>query len=329
MTERHPVPPVFVEAPARLHFGMLDLRGERGRRYGGIGAAVREPSLLLEVSLDDVIRGTGGDADRAAEFARRFLAHHQLASGAMLRVHRALPAHSGLGSGTQLALAVARALAELHDLPTDPESLATAVGRARRSAVGTWLFGRGGFVLEGGRRGDEHAPAPLLARLPVPKRWRCVLVVPPGTPGVSGDTEAMAFATLPAPPRAEVEHVAHLVLMSLLPALAAGDLDTFGAALTEIQCINGRWFAPAQGGTFAPGETAALVRAFGEWGAPGVGQSSWGPAVYALAANESEAQELAARARAAVAPATTVTVTSFDDRGARVWRGTIHEEHTR
>ena len=39
---------VFVEAPARLHFGVLDLRGSLGRRFGGIGAAVPAPSLLLE-----------------------------------------------------------------------------------------------------------------------------------------------------------------------------------------------------------------------------------------------------------------------------------------
>src|SRR2546422_1764279 len=39
---------IFVEAPARLHFGVLDLRGDLGRRFGGIGAAVPAPSLLLE-----------------------------------------------------------------------------------------------------------------------------------------------------------------------------------------------------------------------------------------------------------------------------------------
>src|SRR2546427_144640 len=38
---------VFVEAPARLHFGVLDLRGDLGRRFGGIGAAGAGPSVLL------------------------------------------------------------------------------------------------------------------------------------------------------------------------------------------------------------------------------------------------------------------------------------------
>src|SRR2546430_5201863 len=39
---------VFVEAPARLHFGVLDLRGDLGRRFGGIGAAGSAPALLVE-----------------------------------------------------------------------------------------------------------------------------------------------------------------------------------------------------------------------------------------------------------------------------------------
>jgi beta-RFAP synthase len=320
MTATPSASPVFVEAPARLHFGMLDLRGDLGRRFGGIGAGVREPSLLLEMEAWDTIATTGPDAERAATFARRFLQHHRISSGARITVHRTVPAHAGLGSGTQLALATARALAVLYDLPTDPASLALAVGRGRRSAVGTWVFGHGGFILEGGHAPTDTRLSPLLARLTIPEQWRAVLAIPPGNPGISGDAEAAAFAALPPPPGSDVERVAHLVLMALLPALVAADLDAFGKALTEIQCINGRWFAPAQGGPFAPGETTSLVRAFNEWGATGVGQSSWGPTVYALAGDEGRARELATRARTLVGDTTPVIITSFDDRGARIWR---------
>src|SRR5262245_7888263 len=120
---------VFVEAPARLHFGVLDLRGTLGRRFGGLGAAVPAPSLLLEAGRADRLTAEGPDAERALGFAQRFLAHHGCPGGARLTVHRAIPSHSGLGSGTQLGLAVARALAELHRLPADVVGLAAAVGR--------------------------------------------------------------------------------------------------------------------------------------------------------------------------------------------------------
>src|SRR5712671_5283413 len=128
---------IFVEAPARLHFGVLDLRGALGRRFGGIGAAAPAPTLLLSASRAETVLVTGEDADRAAGFARRFLAHHGLDGGAIVHVERSLPPHAGLGSGTQLGLAIARALAELYGISTDAPTLARAVGRGqdRKSVV--------------------------------------------------------------------------------------------------------------------------------------------------------------------------------------------------
>ncbi len=311
---------VFVEAPARLHFGVLDLRGDLGRRFGGIGAAVPTPSLLVEVRADRALRveGSAADAERAREFALRFAAYHRLEGGARICLHRTIPAHVGLGSGTQLALAIARALAELHGLSTEPTALARAVDRGRRSAVGTWTFALGGFVLEGGRRSGD-AIAPLLAHLPIPAAWRCVLAVPRGAPGLAGEEEAAAFARLPPPSGEEVARVSHLVLLQLLPALVEADLPDFGAALTEIQRITGGWFAAAQGGVYAPGESARLVRELREGGAEGVGQSSWGPAVYGLTADLETAHQLAARARALIGSAGgTVYEGRFSPHGARV-----------
>jgi len=313
--------PVFVEAPARLHFGVLDLRGDLGRRFGGIGAAVPAPSLLLEAHPAPDLQAEGPDAARALAFAQRFAAFHRIPPRVRLCLHRTIPPHAGLGSGTQLALAVARATAELYGLPTDVTTLARAVDRGRRSAVGTWTFALGGFVLEGGRRAGDEAPAPLLARLPMPAAWRCVVVTPAGKPGLAGDEEAAAFGRLPPPAAAEVARVAHLVLMQLLPAVAVADLAAFGAALTEVQRITGGWFAPAQGGVFAPGETGELVEQLRRWGAIGVGQSSWGPAVYGIVADAGAAAALVGRVRAMLRPGGAVYEGGFSQAGARVWRG--------
>ena len=321
-------PRVFVEAPARLHFGVLDLRGDLGRRFGGIGAAVPAPSLLLEARPAAGLKAEGPDAARALEFARRFARHHGLDLRLHFCLHRSIPTHAGLGSGTQLALAVARASAELSGLPTDVTALAHAVHRGRRSGVGTWAFAHGGFVLEGGRTpaggrgrgGSAQHVAPLLARLPFPDTWRAVVAVPRGKPGLAGDDEAAAFARLPSPDARDVERVAHLVLMQLLPALAEADLAGFGAALGEVQRITGGWFAPAQGGVFAPGETGELVERLRAWGAVGVGQSSWGPAVYGIVGDAGASQALAQRVRAAVGTGGLVYEGGFSVGGARVWR---------
>jgi beta-ribofuranosylaminobenzene 5'-phosphate synthase len=311
---------VFVEAAARLHFGVLDLRGDRGRWFGGIGAAAPAPTLLVSACGADALEIEGEDAERAADFVRRFVRHYGVQRGTRLRVHRALPRHAGLGSGTQLALAVARALAELHGIEADAPALARAVGRARRSAVGTWTFAAGGLVVEGGRHADRDDCGPLLVRLPFPPSWRCVVATPDAAPGVSGTDEAAAFERLPAPSERDVERVAHLVLMALLPAVADADIDAFGAALTQIQETTGTWFAPVQGGTFVPGASEALVRCMQEGGASGVGQSSWGPTVYGIVAGEAAAARLADRVRHVSGQGCTVYEGAFPAHGARVWR---------
>ena len=90
---------VFVEAPARLHFGVLDLRGTMGRWFGGIGAAAPAPTLLVSASHADELRVEGEECARATEFARRLLAHVKrrgaASPGARVRVHRALPPTPG------------------------------------------------------------------------------------------------------------------------------------------------------------------------------------------------------------------------------------------
>lgn len=311
---------VFVEAPARLHFGVLDLRGARGRWFGGIGAAAPEATLLVSASKSESLIVEGDDG-RAQDFARRFLNHYSIQCGALLRVHRALPVHAGLGSGTQLALAVARALAELYGVEADPTQLAHAVGRARRSAIGTWTFAGGGLVVEGGRQRGRDECGPLIARLPFPETWRCVVAVPDAPPGISGAEEAAIFAELPPPSERDVERVAHAVLMTLLPAMAEGDLPSFGAALSEIQTITGQWFAPVQGGTFAPGPTEALVRRMTGWGAHGVGQSSWGPTVYGFVEGDEADARLAEQVRMAMGDSARVFHGPFRAEGARSWRG--------
>jgi beta-ribofuranosylaminobenzene 5'-phosphate synthase len=312
---------LFVEAAARLHFGVLDLRGSLGRRFGGLGAAIPRPSLLLEATPADTVRVTGLEAERVEEFARRFLSHHGVAGGATLELHRAIPPHSGLGSGTQLGLAVARALAELHRLPSDPQSLAQAVSRGRRSAIGTYSFAYGGFILEGGHRPQERTVAPLLGRYDVPDSWRCVVAVPPGEPGLSGEAESTAFERLPAPPERDPERVAHLVLMQLLPSLVEGDLAGFGSALTAIQRLTGAWFAPSQGGIFAPGLGPELIERMAGWGALGVGQSSWGPAVYGLVEGGERSRALAEEVAGILDGRGLVFEGGFARHGARLARG--------
>ena len=310
---------VFVEAPSRLHMGLIDLRGEFGRRFGGIGAALQSPSLLIEARPAERLSAEGEEGERLLVYARRFLDRHGIKGGAWLRAHRAIPAHSGLGSGTQLALATARALAALFERPFDVLGLAEAMGRAQRSAIGTWAFEQGGFLLEGGRSFPGDRPAPLLLRRPMPAEWRCVVAIPDVPAGLNGFAEEQAFRNLPPPPAELSGRVAHLILMVLLPALVEEDLTTFGFGLTRIQELVGEMFRPVQGERFAHGLVAEVVDELLAGGAAGAGQSSWGPAVYGLVYGDEAAQSLARRVEGRLQGRGVVLATGFNNRGARCW----------
>lgn len=309
---------VRVEAPARLHLGLLDLRGDLGRSFGGLGVALERPRVALEARAAPQLTVTGPEAERATTFARRFFDHHKLEQSAAIEIHSVIPPHVGLGSGTQLALSVARALADLAGIDSDAQTLARAEGRARRSAVGTWLFQRGGFVLEGGRRHRDDGVGPLLFQHPVPDTWRCVLVIPDVSRGLSGRAEDEAFRQLPAPSARKVGQIARFTLMAALPGLIEQDPEAFGRAITEIQKHVGDSFKEVQGGRFAHPRVARFVRALERWGACGVGQSSWGPTVFALAADETQANDLADAARELTKPDEAIYVTAFDNVGARL-----------
>jgi len=309
---------VRVEAPARLHLGMLAVAGDGERRFGGFGVSVDRPAVVLEAEPADELSAEGRDAERALAFAHRCHDALRLAGGARLRVVEAISQHVGLGSGTKLALAVAQALAALEGRDVDAPGLAEASGRAARSAVGMWTFALGGLVVEGGHLPGVERPAPLLAHHPMPEQWRAVLVVPAATPGLSGGAEEKAFEQLvPAPERSAV--IAQLVLTSLLPALVDRELDEFGAALTRIQQLVGDSFAAAQGGRFHP-RASPLVDALLRFGAAGAGQSSWGPTVYGVVGSEAAGRDLARRMDDLVRGEGSVELVAFNNRGARVER---------
>jgi beta-RFAP synthase len=288
---------VTVTVPARLHFGFLDLNGGLGRRFGSMGLAIDGLRTRVTVSRAADIAVAGAGADRARRYAERLSQVLALKGGYRLSVDEAAPSHAGLGSGTQLALAVAAALRRLHGLPLDVRGDANALGRGARSGIGIGLFEAGGVVVDGGR-GATSGAAPVVSRLEFPEQWRIVLVLDPARSGVHGEDETAAFARLRPFPAADAAHMCRVVLMQALPALAERDLPGFAAAIKEMQRVIGAQFAPLQGGhAFTSDAVAAALDLLEEAGALGRGQSSWGPTGFAFAPSPAEAERLVQFAR--------------------------------
>ncbi len=320
---------VVVEAPSRLHLSLIDMNGSIGRVDGGIGITLAGPVTLLEACRGDVLCVRGGDPasrDRVHRVAASLLPHLGN-TGAVITLHRTIPSHTGLGSGTSLSLATAVALYRLAGRTEEVRRLAVQVGRGGTSGIGTAAFEMGGFLLDGGHRfgkGEKHsflpsaasagiAPAPVTLRRPFPEDWKILLVLPVSVPGASGGEEKDIFRTSCPVPREEVQEICHEVLMRMLPGLAEHDLASFGAAVNRIQDLGFKRVEIARQAPLVP----RLLSALKEAGAPCAGMSSFGPAVFAI--TDTNPIALLNAAREVIAPAGgEILVTSARNQGAVV-----------
>ena len=321
---------VTVTAGGRLHFGFGNLSLAHERLYGACGATVAEPRLRLTARPADT---PTADTETAARYTERVCELLDV-PGARVSVTETLPRHAGLGSGTQTALAVLTAVARLYGHTPRVRERAPALGRGGRSGVGVAAFERGGFVLDAGHPTERFTAArpddgdwtvpPVAAHHTLPADWRFLVVVPDAAPGRSGDGEdASMRSVVESAEPAVADRVAGVIARRLLPAVAAAAVDRFGAAVRELGRLNGAWFADEQGGVYRP-PVGDVVSALSDAAAvSGVGQSSWGPTVYAVTDTDraDAARAAGERALSAAGVAGDVILTEPRNEGATVTDG--------
>ncbi len=279
---------VYVKTPARLHFGLIDLNGDLGRIFGGLGLGIDYPNVIIRAEQSKESKFTGERNELAKNLTERFFQAYKIHANVHIHVEKAIADHVGLGSGTQMALAVATALSKLTNVKVSTQELAFAMGRAERTGVGTAVFEQGGFVVDGGKLSGskEVRFPPLIYRKPFPETWHFVVAVPNEIKGLANDEEKIAFQQTPPMSSERVGKICRLIVMKLLPALTELDINEFGEALTQIQAAIGDNFAGVQGGRYSNATTKKGTEFMQRLGACGVGQSSWGPAFYGLFVKE-------------------------------------------
>jgi len=340
---------VEVKTPARLHLGMLSFGVPGIRAYGGVGVMIDRPGVHLRMTRGQRTTGerfpaTGRLADRAAAFARACVEAWRLDDdvACAIDVVQVPDSHAGLGSGTQMGLAVAAGMRHLFRSPatlagsgmgmrfetSDAVELARAVGRGRRSCVGIYGFSGGGLIVEGGRfvpadrAHDDDATrlfSPLLARVQVPAAWRCVVFGLRDAIGLHGDAEKQAFASLPPVPREISAELSRIALMKLWPAAVEGQFAEFSDALLQYGLLAGKPFEQASSCLPYAESTAHLIESLQEWGVRGCAQSSWGPTVMACCESDRAADTLVSRcASTELAQRYTTQIARFDSQGAEL-----------
>ena len=210
---------VTVTVPARLHLGFLDLNGGLGRRFGSIGLAINGLKTSITFNAASQPQVTGPESERVRGYLQAMQRALDIENTCHVRIDEVVPAHAGLGSGTQIALAVAAGVRRLHGLPLDVRGDAIRLERGARSGVGIGLFDHGGLVVDGGR-GPLTTAAPVVSRMPFPEQWRILVVLDPHRQGVHGPDEREVFSKLAPSSDGQAAHLCRLVLMKALPALA-------------------------------------------------------------------------------------------------------------
>jgi beta-ribofuranosylaminobenzene 5'-phosphate synthase len=304
---------VRVIAPARLHFGLFSIGAFSDLEeplYGGVGAMIDGPNVELVVSPADRFYVEGTLPKRIRETALQWLE----AQGCELQIANQdrqvqslddLPCkidlincpqlHTGLGVGTQLALSVVAGLSRFFDIEIPaPERISEISGRGRRSAIGTWGFWKGGLIVDGGRNSQDQTLGTLEKRLDIPKAWRVVVMTIDQPPGMSGEFETSAFTELAKSNSYRAEAMREICELKIVPGLQLADFDLFSRGIYEFNFRVGQRFSKIQLGPFNGPAVSRCIHTIRDMGFAGVGQSSWGPSIFAWTQNEEAAQWLLA-----------------------------------
>lgn len=292
---------MIIETPSRLHITLIDLNGSLGRIDGGVGLTIEKPGLVLqaesipngiEISFEDKKLGgrlIGEYAEKIESASSKMQEFLKIQRGFHFTIKETYPAHSGLGSGTQISLAAGKIILKLNNMDMPASQIAKIVGRGGTSGIGVRAFDIGGFIIDGGHKVEEKSqflpssaslasPAPLITRYDFPEDWKIILAIPNVPAGASGPKEINIFQKYCPIPLSEVQRLSHILLMKMMPAVVEKDLDSFGKSVNQVQSTG---FKNIELELQSP-LVNEIMENMRSAGAVGVGMSSFGPAVYAV-----------------------------------------------
>lgn len=278
---------------ARLHFGLILGNPEDGWQFGGIGLMVQRPGWRAVVqratALNDEVHASTEASRRIVRVLSQLRENSHLPP-LKITVAEEIPFHTGLGGGTQLAIGIASACLWLCNGQRDLTAveLAQRVGRSERSAIGTFGFDHGGFLVDQG----STVTADRVQRVSIPDAWRFVLVRPVAGQGMSGAEEQTWFGARPEMSSALVRELSQLAANELFTAVQNHCFSQFSAGLELYGDTAGRFYSRAQGDIFSAPAIRMVVAELRRAGIRGAAQSSWGPGICIPAESEQHAEHI-------------------------------------
>jgi beta-ribofuranosylaminobenzene 5'-phosphate synthase len=289
---------VEIDAPVRLHLGLIAMGNGGPRINGGLGFALEEPRLSITArknrSIEIVDRRAGCLGRAEQEHLSALIRQLCVDAGFVHLPHVTIagnaPSHVGFGAGTAIRLAALEATHILNDRHPSRAELIARSGRGGTWGVGVRTYFQGGITFDLGHRADggqrpSHTwrtpRAPLeLARLDMPD-WSIGICLPPEVPPLTHDQERAVFTIATPVSRQEMQQTLYFALLGVFASAAEADLLTFVTSLEQLQSSAWKAAEWSAHGPALPQAATALQKS----GACGIGLSSMGPALFFCAHN--------------------------------------------
>ena len=272
-----------------------------GRKNGGIGFSVSEPSGTLEITDSEQfqfndLRETPFAKTEISQIAKAIEASVEafdLVSNICVTISGEFMTHVGLGTGTAVRLAVLEGLFLINGKTISENRLVRQSKRGGTSGIGISTYFSGGLVFDLGIANDcrgfapssqahsKHLPS-LIPSLPMPL-WPVCICIPRFIRPKSQEEEVDFFNKAAPVEPADSYEASYHALFGVYAAVIEHDFSAFCRAINAIQATTWKkqeWFA--YGDSLL--NLATILR---NQGADAIGMSSIGPMLYCLGNEDS------------------------------------------
>lgn len=290
---------VVVKTPSRIHIGLIDMNGSIGRKDGSIGLALEYEGVFVTAKkvIDDVVEINGIDSKLYHNLKKKISNILPQNKGVLISVILNIKQHIGLGSGTQITLAILVAVNKLYNLKYPINKIIEISKRGGTSAIGSLAFKKGGFLIDCGHSNKlkqnfnpssycDLKPSKKLLRLKFPN-WNIILAIPQGI-GLFDVNEQNFFNKYCPIQLSDVQKISHIVLMQLIPSVIEKDIENFGIAISKLQKLG---FKKRENDLFKK-KNHYLFDVMKKSNIYGPGLSSFGPTMYGFCESKKQALEV-------------------------------------
>ena len=261
---------------ARLHFGFLDLNKKNNKFFGGFGLTINKFKTILNIKNYHKLNIKGYETKRASFFVKKFCKKIKIKPNFYINIEKVTPQHIGLGSGTQIALAIGTGISKLKSLNLNTIEIAKIMGRGNRSLIGTKSFINGGFIIDNKNTKEEDS----FSKIKFPKEWK-ILLIQNESKGLFGLKEKESFKKL-FKSKKKNKSINNKIITNIYNSLTKKDFNTLSKSITKVQNYMGNFFYSEQGGKYSNKIISKIITSLKKEKILGYGQTSWGPTGFAF-----------------------------------------------